>query len=696
MADPVGLTLGLLGLAGLFSTCLQCLDLVQLGRAYARDYEIIQTKFEAQKVRFMIWGQVVGLTGSTAYDERLDLPFIRPTIYKILNCIQLLFADGQRLTQRYGLRGDSLAVVPHGGGIFKETYERFQARVLKSQRDAGFLSKGKWAIDDKTKFATLVQDLKDFIDNLEDITKSFQLLERQKQMIAREIDTITDVKSLELLQEACSEDTDHISDAASSRLVQLESISISQQQVPTIYSRLDSSSQYDSYHTAPSYSLDPTALDLQELAIEERDVDRPQNQRIVDQFQYLSSSSLKGTIPASVKRSIDIKSVGSLLRKVKAADDDHTREVLARHDSTKDLNKRRMLLILKNLLESVPTSFVSLAPIEDDLYDLLGSIEGPPSSPYEGGVFYVRIRIPEDFPWTPPDCHFLTKIYHPNIDAQGKICLDILEQQHWRFELMYLESVMLSICALLDQPDVTDPLVPEIAEQYLRDKPRFENIAQAYTIRYARHRPILEAKAKELSSSLSGWQVIFLRDRLEQTRNKTAEIITVLEKSPSPFSSLSESEIKSAEPWTVLKSFYQLSSEFVALSELFDDSSFLHAMSTQKFEELQNFLDLCSGEYRALTTDQSWRSMFPSLPYIANDATRGTGHSYTYRFLDSHHLYGAEDDKNDAAMGGTICERINALVKHLRWINGDKSLVPEGTKAALPQAFPDFQSTTKD
>jgi hypothetical protein len=62
MGDPIGIALGVAGLAGLFGTCVQCFDLIQLGAAFARDYEIVQTKFEAQKIRFLIWGQVVGLT----------------------------------------------------------------------------------------------------------------------------------------------------------------------------------------------------------------------------------------------------------------------------------------------------------------------------------------------------------------------------------------------------------------------------------------------------------------------------------------------------------------------------------------------------------------------------------------------------------------------------------------------------------
>ena len=54
---------------------------------------------------------------------------------------------------------------------------------------------------------------------------------------------------------------------------------------------------------------------------------------------------------------------------------------------------------------------------------------GPPDSPYSGGVFFLNITFPTDYPFKPPKVQFITKIYHPNINANGSICLDILRDQ---------------------------------------------------------------------------------------------------------------------------------------------------------------------------------------------------------------------------------------------------------------------------
>ncbi|RXM34651.1 Ubiquitin-conjugating enzyme E2 D4 [Acipenser ruthenus] len=54
---------------------------------------------------------------------------------------------------------------------------------------------------------------------------------------------------------------------------------------------------------------------------------------------------------------------------------------------------------------------------------------GPSDSPYQGGVFFLTIHFPTDYPFKPPKVAFTTKIYHPNINSNGSICLDILRSQ---------------------------------------------------------------------------------------------------------------------------------------------------------------------------------------------------------------------------------------------------------------------------
>lgn len=100
-------------------------------------------------------------------------------------------------------------------------------------------------------------------------------------------------------------------------------------------------------------------------------------------------------------------------------------------------------------------------------------------SPYAGGVFFLSITFPTDYPFKPPKVSFTTKIYHPNINANGSICLDILRDQ-WSPALT-ISKVLLSICSMLTDPNPDDPLVPDIAHLYKTDRTRYEATAREWT-----------------------------------------------------------------------------------------------------------------------------------------------------------------------------------------------------------------------
>ena len=120
---------------------------------------------------------------------------------------------------------------------------------------------------------------------------------------------------------------------------------------------------------------------------------------------------------------------------------------------------------------------------EDDLFNWQATIIGPTETPYEGGIFYLKILFPADYPFKSPNITFDTKIYHPNINSTGAICLDILKDQ-WS-PALNVSKVLLSICSLLSDPNPDDPLAPDIANIYKTDKPKFDRIAREYTLKYA-------------------------------------------------------------------------------------------------------------------------------------------------------------------------------------------------------------------
>ncbi|XP_038072449.1 ubiquitin-conjugating enzyme E2-24 kDa-like [Patiria miniata] len=108
---------------------------------------------------------------------------------------------------------------------------------------------------------------------------------------------------------------------------------------------------------------------------------------------------------------------------------------------------------------------------------------GPKNSVYEGGVFFLDINFSPDYPFKPPKVKFRTRIYHCNISSQGTICLDILKD-NWSPALT-ISKVLLSICALLSDCNPADPLVGNIATQYLHSREDHDRFAKTWTKRYA-------------------------------------------------------------------------------------------------------------------------------------------------------------------------------------------------------------------
>jgi len=76
---------------------------------------------------------------------------------------------------------------------------------------------------------------------------------------------------------------------------------------------------------------------------------------------------------------------------------------------------------------------------------------GPEGSPYAGGIYFLKINFPEEYPFKPPKIVFRTRVYHCNINARGEICLDVLKD-NWSPALT-ISKVLLSICSLLTDPN---------------------------------------------------------------------------------------------------------------------------------------------------------------------------------------------------------------------------------------------------
>ena len=143
---------------------------------------------------------------------------------------------------------------------------------------------------------------------------------------------------------------------------------------------------------------------------------------------------------------------------------------------------RRINKELKEL-QTDPPANCSAGPINEDIFSWEATIMGATDTPYQDGIFFLKIQFPSDYPFKPPKVQFTTKIYHCNVNSNGSICLDILKGQ-WSPALT-ISKVLLSITSLLSDPNPDDPLIPEIAKLYQNDKGKHDEIARQWTMKYA-------------------------------------------------------------------------------------------------------------------------------------------------------------------------------------------------------------------
>ncbi|XP_072583043.1 ubiquitin-conjugating enzyme E2 N-like [Vulpes vulpes] len=157
---------------------------------------------------------------------------------------------------------------------------------------------------------------------------------------------------------------------------------------------------------------------------------------------------------------------------------------------------RRIIKETQRLLAE-PVPGIKAEPDESNARYFHVVIAGPQDSPFEGGTFIylfiflffeggtfkLELFLPEEYPMAAPKVRFMTKIYHPNVDKLGRICLDILKDK-WSPALQ-IRTVLLSIQALLSAPNPDDPLANDIAEQWKTNEAQAIETARAWTRLYA-------------------------------------------------------------------------------------------------------------------------------------------------------------------------------------------------------------------
>ncbi|XP_011794980.1 PREDICTED: ubiquitin-conjugating enzyme E2 H isoform X4 [Mandrillus leucophaeus] len=152
--------------------------------------------------------------------------------------------------------------------------------------------------------------------------------------------------------------------------------------------------------------------------------------------------------------------------------------------------KRRMDTDVVKLIESKHE-----VTILGGLNEFVVKFYGPQGTPYEGGVWKVRVDLPDKYPFKSPSIGFMNKIFHPNIDeASGTVCLDVINQT---WTALY------------------DPLNGDAAAMYLHRPEEYKQKIKEYIQKYATEEALKEQEEGTGDSSSESSMSDFSEDEAQ-------------------------------------------------------------------------------------------------------------------------------------------------------------------------------------
>ncbi|EEB05287.1 Rad6 [Schizosaccharomyces japonicus yFS275] len=132
--------------------------------------------------------------------------------------------------------------------------------------------------------------------------------------------------------------------------------------------------------------------------------------------------------------------------------------------------RRRLMRDFKRMQQDPPAG-VSASPVSDNVMLWNAVIIGPADTPFEDGTFKLVLSFDEQYPNKPPLVKFVSNMFHPNVYANGELCLDILQN---RWSPTYdVAAILTSIQSLLNDPNNASPANAEAAQLHRENKKEY-------------------------------------------------------------------------------------------------------------------------------------------------------------------------------------------------------------------------------
>ncbi|KAF7556173.1 hypothetical protein G7Z17_g1585 [Cylindrodendrum hubeiense] len=493
--EVTGLAIGIVGLAGLFKTTLEAWEFVDAARDHAENFNYLKTRLDNQRAIFLIWAERLEFFSSSGYNKALNSPQRRAhQIADTLKQIAVLFSNVDQLAQKYGFKIVRQTLVslswldsnsPQGGSsaIFGDRYanlrtivrgERspksrldiFHTETQRQQDSASIWTKTKWSIRDEKKTTVLIDQITALVDDLDKLTRDIPVAKTMEQLAAEAVSEVSRAALIEIEESSRGRET-IISSAASIRLSMFGA-----QTVGTASTRTGT---FVTAGTRPSSHQEPQSHNAVTIdAINDEDQTH---------VQFLDFS---------VVETENRQACAALLSHL---------GVVTPGQSRSGTNAKRIHLEMVDWVERIdPNGWYTISPISDSRIDaFLGTLRGPTGTPYESGIFHVRINAGKPYPFRAPKVWFLTRILHPNIDVHGAICMSILDNgdEHGWSPAITMEKLLVCLASLLDEPNWDNPVESALPLEWTPNKDEFKLRAREWTRKYATGRIIYPGERED-------------------------------------------------------------------------------------------------------------------------------------------------------------------------------------------------------
>jgi hypothetical protein len=209
MAEAFGVVMGALSVAGVFRSCVECFDHIQLGKSFGRDYTTCQLRIDAVRLRLSRWGAAVKVQDNPRFTATVaDDDQEAKLAISYFEMIQHRTQGLQISSKRYQLASTSqnldLFSAEDMTPVGRRLHNRIAALVSHRQRNATTLQKTTWALYDGKEFESMISQIASLVD---DVEKIFPVEITCRRLVEVEIEDVDDEPSLETLYQA-SDGTD--------------------------------------------------------------------------------------------------------------------------------------------------------------------------------------------------------------------------------------------------------------------------------------------------------------------------------------------------------------------------------------------------------------------------------------------------------------------------------------------------------